>query len=134
MRFLTMALLVFGATSSFALAQDQQRTGTPAARGGLSADQRAQVYYNATMGHLYAQEFESAGHAEDAAKAIDFYKKAYALDPSSPEIGEDLAEVYFLAHRSREAINEATELIRRNPAEIAARRLLALLGSTKTRP
>jgi tetratricopeptide (TPR) repeat protein len=124
MRFLTVALLALGATSSFALAQDQQRTGTPAP-GGFSADQRAQLYYNATMGHLYAQEFESAGHAEDAAKAIDFYKKAYALDPSSPEIGEDLAEVYFLAHRSREAINEATELIRRNPDEISARRLLA---------
>lgn len=124
MRFLTVALLIFGATSGFVLAQDQQRTSAPV-QGNLSADQRAQVYYNATMGHLYAQEFESSGHAEDATKAIDFYKKAYVLDPSSPEIGEDLAEVYFLAHRTREAINEASELIRRNPDDLAARRLLA---------
>jgi len=86
-RFLTVALLIFGVTGAVALAQDQQRTAPPAspAQGGVSADQRAQAYYNVTMGHLYEQEFESSGHAEDAAKAIEFYKKAYALDPSSPE-------------------------------------------------
>jgi tetratricopeptide (TPR) repeat protein len=123
MRLLAVASLIFGATSVVALAQDPQRAAAP--QGAASADQRAQVYYNSTMGHLYAQEFESSGHAEDAAKAIDFYKKAYALDPSSQEIGEDLAEVYFLAHRSREAVNEATEIIRRNPNDISARRLLA---------
>jgi tetratricopeptide (TPR) repeat protein len=121
MRFLTLVFLISAAMGSGALAQDQQRT----AQAGVSPDQRAQVYYNVTMGHLYEQEFESSGHAEDAAKAIDFYKRAYAIDPSSPEIGEDLAEVYFLAHRSREAISEAEEIIRRNPNDISARRLLA---------
>src|SRR5438309_7870762 len=121
LRFLTV-VLIFGAMGGVALAQGQPR----AAQGGaVSPDQRAQAYYNVTMGHLYEQEFESSGHAEDAAKAIDFYKKAYAIDPSSPEIGEDLAEVYFLAHRSREAVNEAEEIIRRNPNDISARRLLA---------
>src|ERR1700730_8161509 len=125
MRFLTVALLIFSATGGVALAQ--QRTAAPVspAPASVSPEQRAQAYYNVTMGHLYAQEFESSGHAEDAAKAIDFYKKAYSIDPSSPEIGEDLAEVYFLAHRSREAVNEAEELIRRNPDDISARRLLA---------
>jgi hypothetical protein len=70
MRFLMVALLIFSAAGAVALAQDQQR----AAQGGVSPDQRAQAYYNVTMGHLYEQEFESSGHAEDAAKAIDFYK------------------------------------------------------------
>ena len=124
MRFLAVALLIFGASSGLALAQDPKAAAAPS-QDGVSADQRAQIYFNSTMGHLYAQEFESSGHAEDATKAIDFYKKAYALDPSSQEIGEDLAEVYFLAHRSREAVNEATEIIRRNPNDISARRLLA---------
>ena len=127
MRFLTLAFLIVSAASTMALAQDQQRTAAPVApaQGGVPPDQRAQAYYNVTMGHLYEQEFESSGHIEDATKAIDFYKKAYAIDPSSPEIGEDLAEIYFLAHRSREAVNEAEEIIRRNPNDISARRLLA---------
>jgi tetratricopeptide (TPR) repeat protein len=120
-RSLTVAFLVLSATSAVALAQDPQRP----AQGNVSPDQRAQAYYNVTMGHLYEQEFESSGHAEDAAKAIEFYKKAYAIDPSSAEIGEDLAEAYFLAHRSREAISEAEDVIRRNPNDISARRLLA---------
>jgi len=124
-RLLTAAVLIFSAMGAVVLAQDQ---------GSVSPDQRAQVYYNVTMGHLYQQEFESSGHAEDAAKAIEFYKKAYAIDPSSPEIGEDLAEAYFLAHRSREAINEAQEVIRRNPNDISARRLLAVSYTHLTLP
>jgi tetratricopeptide (TPR) repeat protein len=121
MRLLTAAFVVFAASTSVAPAQGQER----AAQSSVAPDQRAQAYFNVTMGHLFEQEFESSGHAEDAAKAIEFYKKAYAIDPSSPEIGEDLAEIYFLAHRSREAINEAEELIRRNPNDLSARRLLA---------
>jgi len=117
---LAAVLLIFGMTSGIAVGQERQR-----AQGGVSPDQRAQAYYNVTMGHLFEQEFESSGHAEDATKAIEFYKRAYAIDPSSPEIGEDLAEIYFLAHRSREAINEAEEVIRRNPNDLSARRLLA---------
>jgi tetratricopeptide (TPR) repeat protein len=127
MRFFTVAFLTLGlAGALMASAQNPKPAAEPVSpvQGG-APDERAQAYYNVTMGHLYEQEFESSGHAEDAAKAIDFYKKAYAIDPASPEIGEDLAEVYFLAHRSREAINEAEELIRRNPNDIAARRLLA---------
>jgi tetratricopeptide (TPR) repeat protein len=126
-RFLAVAVLALGLAGGVtAPAQEPKGASAPASPAQTGTpDQRAQAYYNVTMGHLYEQEFESSGHAEDAAKAIDFYKKAYAVDPSSPEIGEDLAEVYFLAHRTREAINEAEELIRRNPTDIAARRLLA---------
>ena len=126
-RFATVALTILGATGPFAGARAQRQTAPPAspAQGSAPAPSRADAYYNVTMGHLYQQEFETSGHAEDAAKAIDFYKKAYALDPSSPEIGEALAEVYFLSHRSRDAINEAQELIRRNPNDLSARRLLA---------
>src|SRR5579883_3485591 len=130
-RLLAAALVFSSATCAAAFAQNQQRPLSPAPSQGSDAqsspatDQRAQAYYNVTMGHLYEQEFESSGHADDAAKASDFYKKAYAIDPASPEIGEDLAEMYFLAHRSREAITEAEDVIRRNPNDLSARRLLA---------
>jgi tetratricopeptide (TPR) repeat protein len=125
-RFLMAAFLVAGATGPLVWAQAQQPTSpASAAPGGVSAAQRAEAYYNLTMGHLYQQNFETAGRAEDATKAIDFYKKAYALDPLSPEIGENLAEVYFLSHRTRDAINQAEGIIRRNPNDLSARRLLA---------
>ena len=125
-RIATVALTILGVTGPLVWAQARGQNPPPASPApGAPAAPRADAYYNVTMGHLYQQEFENAGHAEDAAKAIDFYKKAYALDPNSPEIGEDLAEIYFLSHRSGDAINEAQELIRRNPNDLSARRLLA---------
>src|SRR5690242_15322852 len=56
---------------------------------------RADAYYNYALGHLFEQQYESTNDAELATKAIDAYKKAYALDPASPIIGERLAEIYW---------------------------------------
>ena len=52
------------------------------------------------------------------------YKKAYALDPKSPVIGERLAEMYWKAQRVHEAELEAQALLKRNPNDAQSRRLL----------
>jgi len=62
--------------------------------------------------------------AEYATKSIDAYKKAYALDPKSPVIGERLAEMYWKAQRTKEAESEAKEILKRNPDDVHSRRLL----------
>ena len=54
---------------------------------------RAEAYFNYTMGHIYEQQYEATSRAEYATSAIEAYKKAYALDPKSPVIGERLAEM-----------------------------------------
>src|SRR5216683_1895683 len=63
----------------------QQNGSTQAA-----ASARADAYFDYTMGHIYEQQYENTSKAEYASEAIDFYKKAYALDPKSPVIGERL--------------------------------------------
>lgn len=85
---------------------------------------RADAYYNFAMGHLFEQQFESTNQPEFATQAIDAYKKAYALDPKSPVIGERLAEMYWKAQRVREAVTEAQELLKREPNDLPTRRLL----------
>jgi tetratricopeptide (TPR) repeat protein len=85
---------------------------------------RAEAYYNYTMGHIYEQQYEATSAAEYATKAIEAYKKAYALDPKSPVIGERLAEMYWKAQRTKEAENEAREILKRNPDDVQSRRLL----------
>jgi tetratricopeptide (TPR) repeat protein len=85
---------------------------------------RADGYYNYTMGHIYEQQFESTSNPEYATKAIDAYKRAYALDPKSPVIGERLAEMYWKAQRTKEAESEAKEILKRNPDDVPSRRLL----------
>ncbi len=85
---------------------------------------RSEAYYNFTMGHFYEQQYEATSRAEYATQAIEAYKKAYALDPKSPVIGERLAEMYWKAQRTHEAIAEAQEILKRDPNDVPTRRLL----------
>jgi len=85
---------------------------------------RADAYYYFTMGHIYEQQYEASSAAEYATQSIDAYKKAYALDPKSPVIGERLAEMYWKANRIREAVDEAQEILKRDSSDVPSRRLL----------
>src|SRR6266851_5118345 len=133
MKLHRFALAVLLAVSACALrAQDSahpaaptpaQETSGPSA--GQAPSPRADAYYDFTMGHIYEQQYENTSKAEYASQAIDFYKKAYALDPKSPVIGEHLAEMYWKAQRIRDAVAEAQEILKRDPNDIPTRRLLA---------
>src|SRR5580704_16293720 len=112
-----------GVTPGSLLAQESGVTQAPAGEGKPS--DRADAYYAFTMGHVYEQQYENTSKPEFATQAIDFYKKAYALDPKSPVIGERLAEMYWKARRERDAILEAQEILKRDPNDVPTRRLLA---------
>src|SRR3989440_7669513 len=113
--------------------QAHEQSAAPASSGASTsgapssgtASARAEAYYNYTMGHIFEQQYENTSKADYATHAIEFYKKAYALDPKSPVIGERLAEMYWKAQRIREAINEAQEILKRDPNDVTTRRLLA---------
>ena len=90
------------------------------------ADQakRSEAFYDFTMGHLNEVFFVTTNRADYATAALDFYKKAYALDPDSPVIGEHLAEMYYEARRAPEAVKEVAAILQKDPTNLAARRLL----------
>ena len=129
-----------GCASSVALAQAPDKPSTekktqiagttqnlPAdsARGAAEKDSaRAEAYYNYTIGHIYEQQYEVTSNPDYATKSIEAYKKAYALDPKSPVIGERLAEIYWKAQRTKEAESEAKQILRRDPDDVQSRRLL----------
>jgi tetratricopeptide (TPR) repeat protein len=85
---------------------------------------RSEAFYDFTMGHLNEVFFVTTNRADYATAALDFYKKAYALDPDSPAIGEHLAEMYYEARRAPEAIKEVAGILQKDPTNLAARRLL----------
>jgi tetratricopeptide (TPR) repeat protein len=85
---------------------------------------RAEAYYEYTLGHLYEQKYEATNDSDYATQAIEAYKKAYALDPKSPVIGERLAEMYWKAQRVHEAVAEAQEILKQDPNDVQTRRLL----------
>jgi tetratricopeptide (TPR) repeat protein len=105
-----------------------QRPANPPATQTASAagsDTQAEAYFNFMMGHLYEGDFRSTSQKADAERAIESYKKAYALNPSSNVIGEQLAEMYFAAQQIGDAIVEAQSVLRRDPANLASRKLLS---------
>jgi len=85
---------------------------------------RADAYYNFTIGHFYELQYEQTSQPEYASRAIEAYKRAYAIDPKSPTIGERLAEMYWKAQRIREAVSEANEVLKRDPNDLPTHRLL----------
>ena len=107
-----------------ALTAQQEPAAGLAAQAVRKDSERADTYYYFTMGHIYEQQYEATSAAEYATQAIEAYKKAYALDPKSPVIGERLAEMYWKANRIREAVDEAQEILKRDPSDVPSRRLL----------
>ena len=110
-----------------ALAQNSPATAATPASSQQKVTARADAYYNFTMGHIYEQQYEQTGAGEYATRAIDAYKRAYALDPQSPIIGERLAEMYWKAQRIHDAVTEANQVLKRNPDDLPTHRLLALV-------
>lgn len=97
----------------------------PAAAPQDETATKAEAYYDFVMGHYHAQEYQVSSRADDANQAIDFLKKAFTLDPSSQQIGDELAEIYYQSQRIRDAVTEAQSILAKDPDNLPARRLLA---------
>jgi tetratricopeptide (TPR) repeat protein len=107
-------------TFSAALAQD-----APASARPEQAD-KASAYYYYSIGHLYSELAQSYGNRGDLfAKAVDSYKQAMKADPSATFIAEELSDLYIQSGRLREAVTEAEEILKQNPDDLNARRILA---------
>jgi tetratricopeptide (TPR) repeat protein len=86
---------------------------------------KAGAYYNFAMGRLYTELAASEGKQSDyVAKAIQHYKEALRLDPSASIIFEELTDLYLQAGRPREATTLAEDMLKQNPDNLDARRML----------
>ncbi|MGA2234423.1 MAG: tetratricopeptide repeat protein [Terriglobales bacterium] len=118
-------------TGSFLLAQNQpaRAADSPAAAGSQSAARgktpdRAAAYYHFALAHMYEEQVATYGRSELANKAIDEYRAAIDADPTSAYLTSGLAELYAKTGRIRDAVVEAQDIIKRNPNNLEARRLL----------
>jgi len=105
--------------------------------GSAAAPHKASAYYNFAMGHLYAELAGVYGNrGEYLNKAIDHYKQALREDPSAGFLIEEIADLYIQGGRLRDAVTEAEELLKKNPDNLGARRMLGriyarLIGDTQ---
>jgi tetratricopeptide (TPR) repeat protein len=99
---------------------------------------RAEAYYNFSMGHLYAElAMDYGNRGEYLAKAIDHYKQAIQADPAATFLTEELAGLYIQAGRLNEAVTELEGRLKKNPQAVDARRVLGhiywrLIGDPRT--
>jgi len=96
--------------------------GQPAAKS--KTPDRAAAYYHFALAHMYEEQVATYGRSELANKAIEEYRLAIDADPTSAFLTSGLAELYAKTGRIRDAVVEAQDIIKKNPNNLEARRLL----------
>jgi tetratricopeptide (TPR) repeat protein len=88
-------------------------------------DNKAAAYYNFAMGRVYAELAQAYGNRpEYLNKALQHYQEALKLDPTEGIIFEELTDLYIQTNRLRDAVTQAEDMLKQNPDNIDARRML----------
>jgi len=98
----------------------EAKPATPATR---KVDKGA-AYYHYALAHMYEEQVAVYGRSELANKAIDEYRLAIDADPSSEYLTSALAELYARTGRIRDAVMEAQDILKRDPNNLEAHKLL----------
>jgi tetratricopeptide (TPR) repeat protein len=88
------------------------------------APDKASAYYHYAMAHIYEELVAMYGRTEFANRAIEEYRLAIENDPGSDYLNAGLAELYAKTGRIRDAVLEAQDILKRDPSNLEARRLL----------
>jgi len=117
-----LLIAVFGAVS-MAQTAPVAAPAQSAAPAGATGD-RAGAYYNFAMGRMYAEMAEAQGNRDYANRAAKYYQEALKLAPSVALIADELTEMYLHLNRLADAIALADDMLKANPDNINARRIL----------
>src|SRR6516162_1687324 len=122
---LSLAVLCLAALST-GLAFSQAVADAPGESApDTKVSDKANAYYNFAMGHLYAELAGAFGNrSEYTNKAIEYYRQAMKLDSAASFLSEELTDLYIQAGRIKDAVNEAEDLLKQDPNNLDARRLL----------
>jgi tetratricopeptide (TPR) repeat protein len=97
----------------------------PAASAGAPAKvDKAAAYYHFTMAHMYEEQMAAYGRSDLVSRAIEEYRLALEADPTSEYLSSGLAELYARTGRIRDAVSEAQDILKRDPQNLEAHRLL----------
>jgi tetratricopeptide (TPR) repeat protein len=120
-RVLISALVLTILSIPAALAQNK----APQPVKATEAPDKAAAYYNFAMGHLYSEMAAAYGNrGEYVNKAIEHYQTALKLDPSATFLSEELTDLYIQSGQLARAVTEAEDLLKQNPDNLDARRVL----------
>ncbi|HVZ61018.1 MAG TPA: tetratricopeptide repeat protein [Terriglobales bacterium] len=89
-----------------------------------SKPDKAAAYYHYSLAHMYEEMVAIYGRSEYASRAIEEYRKAIEADPKSEFLNSGLAELYAKTGRISDAVLEAEDILKRDPNNLDAHKLL----------
>ena len=123
--FCVFCLLLVGLTSSFSQQSPAPASDSkPANQTSARKPDRAAAYFHYSMAHIYEELVTVYGRSDLANKAIEEYRQAIDVDPGSAYLTSGLAELYAKTGRIRDAVLEAQDILKRDPKNLEAHKLL----------
>ncbi|HEY3767638.1 MAG TPA: tetratricopeptide repeat protein [Candidatus Angelobacter sp.] len=104
--------------------KDAAKDATPDQPKTDKKPDQGEAYYHFSLAHMYEEMMAMYGRSEYATKAIEEYRLAIENDPSSEYLNAALAELYAKTGRIRDAVTEAQDIIKRDPNNLEAHKLL----------
>src|SRR5579863_3613855 len=98
-------------------------TKSPGASAQRKAD-RSASYYHYALAHMYEEQMAMYARSDLATKAIEEYRLAIEADPSSEYLTSGLAELYAKTGRIRDAVVQAQDILKHDPNNLEAHKLL----------
>jgi tetratricopeptide (TPR) repeat protein len=125
--FLTISALAPAAVAQTSPASSTPASSQPDAKPAQSSPRKVDksaAYYHYTMAHMYEEMVTAYGRSDLAMKATEEYRLAIEADPSSEFLTSALAELYVKTGRIADAVKEAQDIIKRDPKNLEAHKLL----------
>jgi tetratricopeptide (TPR) repeat protein len=125
-RILPASFLLLIASTSFAQQASSSPETKPESKPAAPAHKldKAAAYYHYTVAHMYEEQVAVYGRSDLANKAIEEYRLAIDADPTSEYLTAGLAELYAKTGRIRDAVVEAQDILKRDPNNLEAHKLL----------
>ncbi len=120
--FLFSAVAVAGMQAP---AQSKAAKNETAAKPAAATPDHAAAYYHFMLAQRYKDLAGMYNSSDYVQRAISEYKKAIGDDPESLFLRVQLAELYWRVSRIQDAISEAQSVLKVNPNDVDAYRLLA---------
>jgi tetratricopeptide (TPR) repeat protein len=118
------AVAAVGQTTTSSSPSDSNPPDAKPAQSAPRKFDRASAYYHYTMAHMYEEMVTAYGRSDLATKATEEYRLAIEADPSSEFLTSGLAELYVKTGRIADAVKEAQDIIKKDPKNLEAHKLL----------
>src|ERR1700745_4125600 len=123
-RILRLFIVLGVATLAAAQTTESKPAASDAGQPAPRKVDKAAAYYHYTLAHMYEEMVTAYGRSDLALKATEEYRLAIEADPSSEFLTSSLAELYVKTGRIADAVKEAQDIIKRDPNNLEAHKLL----------